>query len=167
MLPFTVEPAPPFRSPDCQKNRIGFLAGSVDSAAEGVCGGCSLPVEMTVAPHMPNPILLWPGWKGGKVAKQEKEKEKECGGLWSATRKPGTTCERRAHGCLRARARVCQGNNLPPHNSTSPNATSLIVSVVLPSVAVIVDVICATMAGRLAIHRPSLDGSGAAEVATY
>ena len=66
MLPLTVEPAPPFPSPDCQKNRIGLVVGSAASAADGVCGWCSRPMEITVDPHMPNPMLLCPARKVGR-----------------------------------------------------------------------------------------------------
>ena len=63
MLPLTVEPAPPFLSPDCQKKRIGLVVGSAARAAAGVCGWCSRPIETTVDPHMPNPMLLCPARK--------------------------------------------------------------------------------------------------------
>ena len=114
----------------------------------------------------PHIALAWmEGWEGSKTGKGKGKGMR--GFVVSNTQARDDVRATCARVPARARACVCQGNNLPPHNSTSPNATSLIVSVVLPSVAVIVDVICATMAGRLAIHRPSLDGSGAAEVATY
>ena len=54
---------------------------------------------------------------------------------------------------------------LPPHKSTSPQATSFNVSVVLPSVAVTEDVRAALISGRVAIHRPLFAASGALETA--
>lgn len=132
-LPLTVEPAPPLRSPCWLKNRIGLLpvgsAAHTDtrttsvkmsrnfssecvylpaSAPAGVCG-CG-PVAMTVVPHIPKPMLLW-----------------------------------------------------PPQSSTSPMATSVSVSVVLPSVAVTVEVSAASMFGSVTIQLPP--GPGADEVA--
>mmetsp|Transcript_24998 Transcript_24998/g.75325 ORF Transcript_24998/g.75325 Transcript_24998/m.75325 type:complete len:367 (-) Transcript_24998:10836-11936(-) len=59
-LPCTVDPAPPLWSPDCQKKRIGLVVGSAASASVGVCGACSRPDGMTVAPHIPKPMLDCP-----------------------------------------------------------------------------------------------------------